>query len=74
MASSPFLRVSFSVAAWLMQPGMAGHSATTTPSSSRSTVTKTLHEDGSAVGASVSQEVVPEAASSAATRSQFPSA
>src|SRR5450759_1811639 len=39
IASSMFFRASLSVVPWLTHPGIAGHSATKTPSSSRSTVT-----------------------------------
>src|SRR5450756_972311 len=39
IASSMFFRASLSVTPWLTHPGIAGHSATKTPSSSRSTVT-----------------------------------
>jgi hypothetical protein len=39
IASSMFFRASLSLTPWLTHPGIAGHSATKTPSSSRSTVT-----------------------------------
>ena len=39
IASSMFFRASLAVTPWLTHPGIAGHSATKTPSSSRSTVT-----------------------------------